>query len=209
MTAILGYLLAGIIAIISGVVALWKYKAFAVQEPEPIEPLEVPTSPKTPPTSPVLPEVKEVPMPTKTNREKLYDTAYACRGKDMSPLDRAPDNLACMESLDGVYFTAFGEHLLKQEDRLSTARGYASMKVDPRLELIQNADALPGDIVISPTGTSTKGALHGHTGIRGKTAYMSNDSSSGLWMANYNLPNWKLVFQDTLGFPIYHFRVKG
>lgn len=209
MTAIFGYILAGILSIISGIVALWKYKSFAIQNPEPIEPLDVPQEPQNSPVEPLPEPVKEILMPEKTNREHLYDTAYASRGKDMSPLDKAPDNLACMESLDGVYFAAFGEHLLSPANRLSTNLGYKSMLKDSRLELIDNADALPGDMVISPTGYSKKNAKHGHCGIRGKTAYMSNDSNTSLWTANYNLANWKLVFEDTLGFPIYHFRVKG
>lgn len=196
------YLLALSFLLISAGVAAWKYKMFAVQE-HPLEPLQ---EPPQAPTSPVLPEVKEI--PTMTKQQHLYDTAYASIGKDMSPLDRAPDTLGCMESLDGVYLTAFGEHLLSPENRLSTQKGYSAMLIDPRLEIIPNEEAAPGDIVISPSGQSTKGYVHGHCGIRGKTTYMSNDSASGLWRANYNIPNWKLVFQDTCGFPIFHFRVK-
>lgn len=150
----------------------------------------------------------EVPVtePKKSNREVLYDVAKGCIGKDMSPKDIAPDALGCAESLNGVYKKAFNEELLA--DVVSTAALYKHLMKDSRVELVSNDKALPGDIVISPTGTSTKGAKHGHTGIRGFEAYMSNDSDSGLWLANYNLPNWKLVFHDTLGFPIYHFRVK-
>lgn len=173
-------------------------------------PVVVAEAPELPHDEPKLLEPVTTPtMPETTNREHLYDIAYASRGKDMSPLDKAPDNLACMESLDGVYFAAFGEHLLSPANRLSTNLGYKSMLKDPRLELIDNADALPGDMVISPTGYSKKNAKHGHCGIRGKTAYMSNDSNTSLWTANYNLSNWELVFHKTLGFPVIHFRVKG
>lgn len=208
MTPILSYLVGSVLLIISGAVALWKYKAFAIQEPALIEPLVDPVEPPKLPVTPSLPVEPPKPLPM-TKREHLYDTAYKCRGKDMSPLDRAPDNLACMESMDGVYFAAFGEHLLTPANRLSTNLGYKSMLADPRLALIPNADALPGDMVISPTGYSTKGTKNGHCGIRGKTAYMSNDSTTSLWTANYNLANWELVFKKTLGFPVFHFRVKG
>lgn len=164
------------------------------------------------PESPLPPKPPEpmpepvIPVPVKTKRERLYDVAKACIGRDMSPLDRAPDSLACMESVDGIWLETFGEHLLEPGDRLSTARGYAAMRVDPRLKRVEGP-FLPGDIVISPTGMSTKGSPHGHTGIRGVNAYMSNDSGSGKWTANYNLPNWKAYFGDTLGFPTFHFRV--
>ncbi len=166
----------------------------------PLEPLQPPVSVPEPIITPKV--------DTMINAEKLYQTAVQSLGKDMSPLDKAADYLACMESVDGVWLATFGEHLLAPVDRLSTNRGYAAMLKDKRLELIPNEDAIPGDIVISPTGYSTKNSLHGHTAIRGKNTYMSNDSTTGLWTANYNIPNWKLVFHDTLGFPIYHFRVK-
>ena len=208
---ILGAFLGAVALFFVGLFAvLYKYKAFAIQEPLP-EPI-IPPKPAPEPV-PVPEPPKPLPMPEKTKREHLYevakDIALAPVKRDMSPLDRAPDRLACVESLDGVFFEAFGEHLFTPADRLSTARAYAAMRVDPRLELIKNEGALPGDVVVSPSGMSTKGAPHGHTGIRGKTTYMSNDSDTGKWLANYNLNNWKLVFQDTLGFPIFHFRVKG
>jgi len=204
----LTYLGIAVAMFIAGVVALIKYRAFSIQTEYPfIEPLE---EPKLPVESVPLPE-KEIPpaMPKLTKREHLYDTAYDSIGIDMSPQDKAPDALGCMESLDGVYLAAFGEHLLMPADRLSTARGYAAMRVNPNLELIKNEDAGFGDIVISPSGMSTKNSKHGHCGIRGHNAYMSNDSDTGKWLSNYNIPNWKLVFADTLGFPIFHFRVRG
>lgn len=125
----------------------------------------------------------------------------------MSPLDRAPDYLACMESVDGVWFEAFGEHLLKPEDRLSTNKGYAAMLVDPRLKKIDTPEV--GAIVISPTGHSTKGVSHGHTGIVGNFDIMSNDSNSGLWSDNYTKAAWTNVFHRTLGFPVYYFLPVG
>lgn len=178
----------------------------------------VPQAPKLPQDSTSVPSsvsTTNIPEPVKieaimSKRETLYDVAYKCIGRDMSPLDRAPDSLACMESLDGVFFEAFGEHLVAPENRLSTRLGYRAMAIDPRLRILgQEETPLPGDIVISPSGYSTIGTEHGHTGIRGKTTYMSNDSTDGKWKANYNLPNWKLVFHDTLGFPVFHFRVVG
>lgn len=164
-------------------------------------------------TVPSLDHITEVPITPKpmtnemTNTQKLYAVALGSIGKDMSPLDRAPDSLGCMESLDGVYFACFGEHLLSLENRLSTELGYQAMILDPRLEKIDIPEA--GDIVISPTGYSKKGFSHGHTGIWGKYDVMSNDSASGLWRDNYTHEAWYTVFGTTLGFPIYFFRVRG
>lgn len=179
-----------------------------------LQPVTVPsTHYPVPPIQPVkeslLPKPITMPEPTESKRERLYRVAKSCIGRDMSPNDVAPDSLACMESLDGVFLEAFGEHLLPPANRLSTANGYQAMLHDPRLEKITEADALPGDISIAPTGTSTNGSAHGHVGIRGKEDYMSNDSSSGLWKAHYTIAAWKLVFTGTLKFPLYYFRVKG
>lgn len=186
----------------------FKYKIFDVQYPEEPEPLQSPKTVPEPPITPKPPEpMPELVKPVQTKREHLYEVAKACIGQDMSPQDVAPDTLACMESVDGVYLKAFGKHLLSPANRYSTMLGYKAMLNNPELEVV--ADPLPGDIVISPTGYSSKNSPHGHTGLRGISTYMSNDSDSGLWKANYTLAAWPLVFSKTLGFSVIHFRVKG
>lgn len=171
----------------------------SILPPEPVIPVKAPEQP-----TPVITQPK---TPIMTNTEKLYEIAKACIGSDMSPNDVAPDSLACAESLNGVFKKAFGENIGNGAALTSTAALYQVLKNDPRF--VVTSDPQPGDIVISPSGTSTKGSPHGHCGIRGITTYMSNDSSTGKWEANYNLPNWKLVFHDTLGFEIFHFKVVG
>ncbi len=77
MSVILGYLVAAILLIISGAVALWKYKAFAIQNPEPIEPLDVPQEAPQAPTVPLVEEVKEIPIMNPDGPKKLelyYET---------------------------------------------------------------------------------------------------------------------------------------
>lgn len=174
-------------------------------------PPEVLQKPVQAPVSPVKPVAAESPVitpksPQMTNSQKFYNTALASLHKDMSPNDLAPDSLACMESVDGVYTATFGEHLLSMPARLSTQAAYEAMLRDPRLEAI--IDPIPGDIVISPTGHSTKGAQHGHTGCWGKNDVLSNDSNTGLWSDNYTHEAWYSVFNKTLGFPVYFFRIK-
>lgn len=67
---------------------------------------------------------------------------------------------------------------------------------------------MPGDVIISPTGTSSISSPHGHTGIVAQYGVLSNDSDTGLWLEKYTLDTWKTYFGDTLGFPIYYFRQK-
>lgn len=162
-----------------------------------------------PPEATDLPQEPSLPIdkPTMTNQEKLYQVAKESLGKDMSPQDLAPDSLACMESVNGVYLAAFGEELLPMSARLSTEAGYQAMVQDSRLE--KTATPTPGCIVISPTGYSSKGSQHGHTGIWGNFDVMSNDSNSGRWTDNYTHDAWYKVFHDTLGFPVFFFNIKG
>lgn len=141
--------------------------------------------------------------PMESNKDKLYRVALASLGTDMSPQDLAPDSLACMESLDGVWFKAFGEHLLPLPGRLSTKAGYEALLKDSRFKVVSVPTT--GCIVMSPTGYSTKRAPHGHVGIWGNYDVMSNDSDTGKWMDNYTHKAWYDVFQGTLGFPVVFF----
>lgn len=190
---------------LDGLIVAFMAKAYTSipEAPEsPVEPvLEPAPSPVTIPPNPD-------PMPTiqKTKREHLYDVAKASIGFDMSPKDLAPDALACAESLNGVFQKAFGEPIGTGAALVGTNALYKTLLIDPRFE--KTLSPLPGDIVISPTGYSSKGAQHGHCGIRGFETYMSNDSDTGKWKANYTLAAWYNVFNVTLGFPVVHFRVR-
>ncbi len=155
---------------------------------------------ETPPEEVVLEEpIKE------TNREVLYRVSKKCIGQEMSPLDKAPDDLACVESLNGVFKEAFGHEIAK--GLLSTTVLYKHMLLDSRFKKIPHDEIQPGDISIAVTGESTKGALHGHVGVQGKETVMGNNGSNGIWGAHYTHEAWVNVFQKKLGFPLHAFRV--
>ncbi len=152
------------------------------------------------PLMPSIDTITEIPI-TPSNAQKLYATAFKCIGRDMSPNDLAPDSLACVESLRGVlkeagYDVAPGV--------LNTVALDAVLSKDPRFIPIEEKEMGVGDIIIALSTNTT----HGHCGIRGKTTYMSNDSSTGKWTANYNIPNWDLVFKDTLKLTNHCYRLK-
>lgn len=153
--------------------------------------------PVTPPT------VIQTPV-AETSREKLYRVAKSCLGRDMSPLDVAPDELACAESVNGVYREAFGEDILKNV--VSTAVLFRQLSNDERFEKIPHADILPGDISIAVTGQSMKSYPHGHVGVWGIHSVMSNDSSTGKWSAHFSLERWKRYYEFERGFPLHAFR---
>lgn len=153
-----------------------------------------------PPETPKTTSSDAVPL---TAAEHLYEIAKDSIGQDMSPRDVAPDSLGCAESLNGVYFKAFGQLIAGGFGLTSTNALWKSLMTDMRFKEIDVPQL--GCIVINPTGTSTKGAAHGHCGIWGKFDVMSNDSNSGLWQDNYSQQAWHNVFEKKLGFVSYYF----
>lgn len=173
---------------------------YFVLQKRPIE--QTPIREKYPePFMPSIDTITEIPV-TPSNAQKLYDTAFKCIGRDMSPKDLAPDSLACVESLRGVIKEAFGYDVAPGV--LNTVGLDTALSKDTRFTPIEESDMSVGDIIVALSTNTT----HGHCGIRGKTTYMSNDSSTGRWTANYNIPNWDLVFKGTLGLINHCYRVK-
>ncbi len=122
-----------------------------------------------------------------TRREKLYDVAYSFLGKDASPTDKAPDDLACAESVNAVYKAAFGSEI---GGDVSTLRMYEALQTYSAFREV--IDPLYGDIIISPTTLARVPV--GHVGIVGKWQIMSNNSYNGKWEAHYTLQSWRLRY---------------
>jgi hypothetical protein len=153
------------------------------------------------------PEAPKQPV-VKSNADKLYEAAYSCLGLDMS--DRAPDSLGCADAVNNIHQKAFGVEI---GGGTSTYHLYKALMASKRFTEVLGIPE-KGDIVISPTGFSTKNAANGHVGIVGKnkspdgTLYiMSNDSFKGTWEANYTLKSWRAYFGTKLGFPVKLYRL--
>lgn len=140
------------------------------------------------------------PMPTPTALQ-LYNTAKDCLGTDMITDPTISQEVGCAVSVNAVYQKAFGKPI---GGGASTAALYQVLQTDARFARVD--EALPGDIIISPTGTSTKGAPHGHVGIVGYHGIMSNNSLNGLWSEVYTLETWNSYYATYLGFPVCFFR---
>lgn len=131
---------------------------------------------------------------------KIYQTALTYLGKDASPNDLAPDELACAESVSDIINQAgFPMPII-----LSTKELYNYLKIN----WLQITTPLAGDVIISPTGLGgNNGITNGHTGIVGLNGViMSNNSATGNFLQNYTLSTWKARYQDKGGFPILFFR---
>lgn len=144
------------------------------------------------------PIVTPPPPPEKTNREKLYDFSKSCLNKDIA---RTQNELGCAEAISYV--------LLKLKCPNFPAAGFLStsdLYHWMQKNFMQVSEPLPGDIIISPTGTSTKGAAHGHVGVVGFYGIMSNNSMTGLYDQFYTNVSWYQYYHDKLGFPVLYFR---
>ena len=140
--------------------------------------------------------------PDYSNAGRIYLACLAKLGKDASPRDLAPDSLGCAESVSEIIHTVFPEVPIIT----GTWTFWEYMKKNSRFQ--ETFYPSMGCIIISPSGTSSKGAKNGHIGIFGDNEIiMSADSRNGLFLENWTLKSWKLYYQDKLGFPIYFFRV--
>ena len=134
----------------------------------------------------------------------LYKTALSFIGKDASPLDSAPDPLACAESVNEIVKAAFGE---PAGGNNSTYWLYIALK--NHRKFVEVTTPLPGDIIISPTGIGggKNGVSNGHAGIMLENNQIaSNDSRDGVFRQNYALFEWKYRYQTIGGYKVYFFR---
>lgn len=134
---------------------------------------------------------------------KLYETALSFIGQDASPLDKAPDEYGCVESLEQVYFKAFGEYI---GGGVSTLRLYHALVNNKKF--VKVTSPIAGDIILSPTGMATQPSniKNGHCGIIGQNGkIMSNNSFNGKWEANYDLFTWRSRWVKNF-YPLFFFR---
>ena len=144
------------------------------------------------------------------NRIKLYETALNHLDKDASPLDRAPDELACVETVMKIYKIAFGEYFYKG-NTLSTYYLLKALKESALWKQVYIPAA--GDFIISPTGYGTRknpdGSLvisNGHVGIIMFDGIASNDSRDGIFRVNYTIEKWADRWVRRGGYPALYFR---
>lgn len=138
------------------------------------------------------------------NLNKLYEAAKDAIGKDVSPRDFAPDDLACVESYCEVYRSAFGIYPGgKATPFLNTIALLNWMSTSPLF--VKTDYPEPGTTIIVVTEFRGGKTIHGHVGIMGDQSIMSNDSRYGLWLSNYTLPVWNDFFGRRLKLQIYYF----
>ena len=164
-----------IISLILTMLGLMKKKA----EAEVVIPIETPRVYEN--KQPEVPEPKPIPL---TKAEKIYKTALATLGEDISTL--IENEIACSEVVSKIINQAISDF---PAGVLSTADLNIKLKQSPYFR--QVLEPSEGAIIVSPRTEK----INGHTGIcLSNGAIASNDSKTGKFNVNYNLETWAKTF---------------
>lgn len=150
-------------------------------------------------------------QPRETRREILYRVSKSYIGVETTPKDEVPDQVACVASLQEVYRKAFGHYIGTGAALYNTRALKEALLVHQDFERIQPGNEMFGDVCVFPTGENTHSTspnVRGHVFVVGKRDWMSNDSSSGLWKANWTKDSALRYFVRANGFPQFVFRPK-
>ncbi|MES2060221.1 MAG: hypothetical protein V4438_04290 [Patescibacteria group bacterium] len=139
-----------------------------------------------------------------SNSIKLYEAAAAAfnAGRSLVPPNYSK-MLGCAISINTLYRETFGHEI---GGEASTYQFWQAIKNSN--DFIQVQIPLPGDIIISPTGTqpSQSPLRNGHVGVVAKFGILSNNSANGLFQEHYTLGSWADRYVKLGGFPIFYFR---
>lgn len=133
---------------------------------------------------------------------EIYNTAKLALGEHLTLNATVPPDVGCAEAVSFILaYTKIAGLPIKGFE--GTADLWEWLKTAATAVEIPEA----GDIVISPTGTSTEPILnpHGHCGIVLHHGIGSNDSNTGLFMENYTVQDWEKIFTSK-GYPTYYYR---
>lgn len=141
-------------------------------------------------------------QPTSTTNQRIYDESVKCLHTHVTLDSTVPPELGCAEAVSYVLEQA-GITDLPPKGIAGTAALYQWLKLNK--QFVQTQNPVFGDIIISPSGMSSKASPHGHTGIVAKNGILSNDSDTGLFMEKYTLQTWTQFFGTIEGFPVFYF----
>lgn len=133
-------------------------------------------------------------------RETLYVTALSFIGRDASPDDINPDEVACAESVYDVLSAAFPGNV-GFPFTASTNYMLHYMLGNPKLYKVV-AEAQQGDIFLCATGEGNGGPIkNGHVGIWDTDAIISNNSANGIFDKHLDHEKWRQRYIVTGGYP--------
>jgi len=142
-------------------------------------------------------KIKPMPEEILTPRQQLLQVALAGRTFDVSPDDRADDDVGCCDSVSELIVKVFPDF----KKSLYTPELKNIFDRDKRFK--QTTELGAGNIIISCTGQGN-GTIRGHVGILGQNEIiMSNDSKNGLWRENFTVGSWVKRYRKMGGMKIY------
>lgn len=148
-----------------------------------------------------MPEPKEVIMEEPLN-SKLIRIADALTklNIDVTPDDKIPDEVACVESLCEVLNKVISFPKLSYTPDL-----VRELKKHPRVQ--GTLDFNEASIIVCATG-SGNGTMRGHCGVVGTNKeIISNNSKTGIWEYNYTIDSWVARFRNKGGMAILLFKL--
>ncbi len=191
----------GFLAVVVAVIASLLYSA--IYKPK----LDIDMSDSFTPPEPFNPAIEppiETNKPT-DNSTYLYLKSKSFLGHDLTPADEIPDYVACVSQLQEVYRRTFGEHIGFGSALYSTKALKDHLLTDKKFKRVSFDEALAGDICVYATGEG-KAGTRGHCFVVGKRDWMSNNSKTGLWSADYTKDSAKVYYTGKLGMQPFVFR---
>ena len=129
-----------------------------------------------------------------SNKEKLLALAKQSFETDISPQNKAPQELSCAEGVSELLNAIVGKFPIQ----ISTAELKKQMDNDNRFWRVINPKM--GQIIVSPRTNTTAG----HAGIFiSDTQIASNDSRDGKFRVNYTWDSWVKEFKTRRGLRIF------
>lgn len=112
--------------------------------------------------------------------------------------------MACVANLQVVYFKTTGSYIGQGAALYSTRALKDWMLKDKRFTRVDTH--LPGDVLVYSTGEGNGKISNGHCFVVGKKDWMSNNSFTGLWDANFTEAKARDYYEKKGGFTPYFFR---
>jgi hypothetical protein len=138
---------------------------------------------------------------TLMNKRTLLEVCESYLGKDASPRDDAPDELACVDTVTRIL----------QQVRPGTPHLVSTIKLNAYLSnpaggYVKVDTPQPEDVIVSPTS----GKTIGHAGIFMEDDIIASNNSFGLkkgtFTKNFTHATWVKYYRDKLGLPVNIYR---
>jgi len=139
------------------------------------------------------------------NNLAVYNAAKKCLGVHITLDPTVPPDVGCAEAVSFVLKKA-GVQNIPPKGFAGTADLYHFLSDFQPQFWFKSDSPLPGDVIISPTGSPNTAFLHGHVGILGLHGILSNNSDTGLFDEHITLAAWNDFYKVRGGFPVYFFR---